>query len=562
MRGRSRIGRALVPAMGALALLGASPAPQTATFDWVDYAGSDPLPPGVTLGTGDYRNPILAGFYPDPSIARAGDAYYLVNSTFSYFPGLPVFRSTDLVHWTQIGNAVDRPDMVDFGKLGISRGLYAPAISFRDGRFWIVNTCVGCGGNFVITATDPAGPWSDPVWLPQAGGIDPSLFFDEDGSAWLVNNDVPPEPPRYDGHRAIWLQRFDPETKRLVGERIVLVDGGADPSTNPVWIEGPHLFKKDGHYYLIAAEGGTADNHSEVVFRAEKVTGPYLPYPGNPILTQRDLPADRPFPITSTGHAGFVDTGNGWWATFLGVRPYDGDNFNTGRQTFLLPVTWADGWPRITAPGERVPYVHERPDLPESSAPIPTTGPMRVHETYGAADLPLGWMMLRNPAGHWYRLGDGATLEARPVGLGDSGNPSFLARRQQHLNASITTRVRFVPRVDGDRAGLAAFQNDAYWFFLGIEQADGRAIIRLDRRAGEHEPREGAVLAETPFGVPPGTPVDLRITARGGHYDFAYATRPGEWRVLARDVDGTVLSTKEAGGFVGATWGMYAYAAD
>ena len=561
MRKRSRVGQALLLAVGALVSLGAAPAPRTATFAWVDYAGRDPLPPGAAIGPGDYRNPILAGFYPDPSITRAGDAYYLVNSTFSYFPGLPVFRSTDLVHWTQIGNAIDRPDMVDFKRLAMSRGLYAPAIAHARGLFWIVNTCVDCGGNFVITATDPAGPWSDPAWLPEAGGIDPSLFFDEDGSAWLVNNDVPPGEPRYDGHRAIWIQRFDPDAKTLAGPRTVLVDGGADPSKNPIWIEGPHLFARDGHYYLIAAEGGTGANHSEVVFRADKVTGPYAPYPGNPILTQRDLPADRPSPITSTGHAGFVDTGNGWWATFLGVRPYDGRNFNTGRETFLLPVTWRGGWPRITAPGARVPYVHARPELPEGAAQTPTTGPMRLHETFAGADLPLDWMMLRNPDGRWYRLGGGATLMARPVGLGDNGNPSFLARRQQHLNASITTRVRFVPEADGDRAGLAAFQNDAYWFFLGIEQADGRTTIRLDRRAGENRPRDGVMLAEAPLEVPPGVPVDLRISARGGRYDFSYAIRPGAWRVLAHDVDGTILSTDVAGGFVGATWGIYAYAA-
>ncbi|MCM8730612.1 glycoside hydrolase family 43 protein [Hephaestia sp. GCM10023244] len=549
--------------MGALILWGAAPAPRTATFAWVDYRGDDALPPGVTQGPSDYRNPILAGFYPDPSITRAGDAYYLVNSTFSYFPGLPVFKSTDLIHWTQIGNAIDRPSMVDFGKLGVSRGLFAPAITYHDGLFWIVNTCVDCGGNFVITARDPAGPWSDPVWLKDAaGGIDPSLFFDDDGSAWLVNNDVPAKPPRYDGHRAIWLQRFDPVTKKLIGARRVIVDGGTDPAANPIWIEGPHLFRKDGHYYLIAAEGGTAENHSQVVFRADAVTGPYVPFAGNPILTQRDLPADRGFPITSTGHAGFVDTGKGWWATFLGVRPYDGRNFNTGRETFLLPVTWTDGWPRITAPGAAVPYVHARPDLPASEASVPTTGAMTLRQNFAAPTLPLDWMMLRNPAKTWYRLGDGATLEARPVGLGDRGNPSFLARRQQHLNASITTQVRFSPEQDGDRAGLAAFQNDDYWLFLGIEQVAGKAMIRLDRRADEEDPAMGVMVAAAPLEGTAGAPIELRITARGGRYDFAYATRPGAWRILARDVDGTILSTQIAGGFVGTMLGIYAYGAD
>ena len=246
--------------------------------------------------------------------------------------------------------------MVDFGRLGVSRGLFAPSISTHDGTFYILNTCVDCGGNFIITARDPAGPWSNPVWLPALeGGIDPSLFFDEDGKAWLVNNGPPVGTPRYPGHRAIWLQQFDVQTMRSFGPRRVLVDGGVNPAANPVWIEGPHLLKVGGYYYLTCAEGGTEVRHSQVVLRSRDVTGPYIPYSGNPILTQRDLPADRRFPITSAGHAQLVETRNGdWWATFLATRPYGQDFYNTGRETFLLPVRWEDGWPRITAPGEGV----------------------------------------------------------------------------------------------------------------------------------------------------------------------------------------------------------------
>jgi xylan 1,4-beta-xylosidase len=183
----------------ALALLASSAtaAPQTAQFSNFVYSGSDPSD-AVKAVPGQYRNPILQGFHPDPSVTRVGKDYYLVNSTFAWFPGLPVFHSTDLVHWEQIGNALDRPGMLDFKRLGLSRAVFAPAIEHHDGLFYILNTCVDCGGNFLITAKDPKGPWSDPVWLPQVGGIDASIFFDEgDGRAWIVNNDNPPGPAEY-----------------------------------------------------------------------------------------------------------------------------------------------------------------------------------------------------------------------------------------------------------------------------------------------------------------------------------------------------------------------------
>ncbi|HEX8263185.1 MAG TPA: glycoside hydrolase family 43 protein, partial [Allosphingosinicella sp.] len=261
----------------------------TARFERFDYRGADPSD-SLPAGAGDYRNPILKGFYPDPSLTRVGDDYYLVTSTFSYFPGIPVFHSRDLVGWTQIGNAIDRPGQLDFARLGLSRGVFAPTIEHRDGTFYILNTCVDCGGNFVITATDPAGPWSDPVWLPDLeGGIDPSLFFDEDGSVWILNNGPPEGPPLYEGHRAIWIQRFDAAAKKTFGPRKVLVNGGVDLSKKPIWIEGPHILRKDGFYYLLAAEGGTAEGHSQVVLRSRRPDGPYSAYPGNPILTQRDL---------------------------------------------------------------------------------------------------------------------------------------------------------------------------------------------------------------------------------------------------------------------------------
>jgi len=527
-----------------------------ARFDWFDYQGSDPVDATLRPGANDYRNPILRGFYPDPSVTRVGSDYYLVNSTFAYFPGLPVFHSRDLVNWTQIGNAIDRPDMLDFGRLGLSRGVFAPAISFHDGTYYILNTCVDCGGNFVITARNPAGPWTNPVWIPGLeGGIDPSLFFDDDGKAWLVNNGLPVGPQRYDGHRAIWLQEFDVRAMRPVGPRRVIVDGGVDPSTNPIWIEGPHILKVGGYYYLTCAEGGTAEGHSQVVLRSRNVTGPYLPNPANPILTQRDLPRDRAFPITSAGHAQLVQTQNGdWWATFLATRPYRGDFYNTGRETFLLPVRWEDGWPRITAPGQAIPYTHARPNLPRE--PI-AAQPAR--EEFDGPSLPLHWMMARNPRSRWYRLDHGSlVLDARPIGLGGMGNPSFLARRQQHIDATASTLVRFQPAQEGDEAGLTIFQNDDYWYAIAIGLEGGRSVVQLRRRAGAAESASGAIIASAPLPAAAGEPIRLRIQAEGPRYRFSYAASGGDWRALGGDQDGTILSTNIAGGFVGAVFGPYA----
>ena len=268
---------------------------------------------------------MLAGFYPDPSIVRVEDDYYLVTSSFAYFPGVPIFHSRDLVHWTQIGHVLDRPSQLNLDSAGVSRGIFAPTIEYHNGTFYLLTTLVDRGGNFLVTATDPRGPWSDPVWLPEVDGIDPSIFFENDSVAWVLNNGPPIGEPLYQGHRAIWIQQFDVRNKRLTGPRSVIVNGGVDLAAKPIWIEGPHLFRKDGWYYLLCAEGGTAEQHSEVVFRAKSPRGPFVPFRGNPILTQRHLPADRPNPVTSTGHADLVETPDGWWAVFLGVRPYEGD---------------------------------------------------------------------------------------------------------------------------------------------------------------------------------------------------------------------------------------------
>mgnify|MGYP003625789638 FL=1 len=550
----------------------AAPAPDApisvARFEWFKYAGNDPaFETSGDLATG-YLNPVLAGFYPDPSVTRAGDEYYLVTSTFGYFPGIPVMRSRDLVNWEQVGNVIDRPGMLDFDGLGLSRGVFAPTIEFHDRTFYVGNTCVDCGGNFFVTSKDPAGPWSDPIWLPEVGGIDPSVFFDKDGKVYVINNDAPPEEARYEGHRAIWIREVDPKTFQSISEPVVLIDGGVKPEDKPIWIEGPHIYRIGDWYYLSAAEGGTAVDHSQVVLRSKTVTGPYVAYEGNPILTQRDQPEDRPNPITSVGHADLVQDGAGqWWATFLGVRPYEDDYYNTGRETFLLPVDWSSGWPVILPKGELVPhFVPQRPSAaPAEAPPVPLTGNFEYVEEFDADHLPFTWMTLRVPSSQWWTLQDGELrLEPRPVNLGAGAQPSFWGRRQQHQNASAETSLIFTPETAGEEAGLAVLQNDDYFYALGITRDEaGNVSVILRRKAGPEAALGGEEVAVQGVEPLPGTPIQLRITARGDVYDFAYRLDgDSDWITLAEGLDGKILSTHEAGGFVGAVFGLYAQSPD
>lgn len=524
-----------------------------ARFDRFTYSGQSIEK--VDVKPGEYRNPILTGYYPDPSIKRVGDDYYLVNSSFAHFPGLPIFKSKDLVNWTQIGNAIDRPEQLDFKGRRISEAVFAPDISYHDGTFYIINTCVECKGNFVITAKDPAGPWSNPIWLPFEG-IDPSIYWEGD-KAYIVNNRAPDETPRYKGHRAIWIQEYDWRVGKMVGESTQLINGGVDISKKPVWIEGPHIFRKDGYYYLTAAEGGTSVNHSQVAFRSKELRGPYVPFAGNPILTQRDLDPNRPDMIGSAGHAELVETQNGdWWATFLAVRPYDADDhYNIGRETFLLPVEWKDGWPIILPRGQAIPHALKAPNLPRQPKPkLPTSGDFAYVEEFNGAKLPMEWIGIRNPQKPVYQL-KGGTLELESgAQIGDlDGVPAFMGRRQQHANATFSTTLRYTPVKDGDRAGLAAVQSDRSNLFFGLTRIAGKPVVALYTR---DDADTDTLVASAP--VPATGPITLTIKATGGTMAFDYGVG-GKTQTLKANLDVTLLSTKKAGGFVGAVVGPYHY---
>lgn len=529
--------------------------PPAVTFNWFEYSGQDAS--GPKLGASEYHNPLIPGFYPDPSICRVQDDYYLVNSTFAYFPGIPVFHSRDLVNWEQVGNVIDRPGQLRYDRLGVSSGIFAPAIRYHQGTFYVVCTMVGGEGNFVVTATNAAGPWSAPVRLGFEG-IDPSLFFDEAGRAWVVNNGAPQGPPRYSGHRAIWLQEFDPAGRRMVGPRTVIVNGGVDLSKNPIWIEGPHLYQRAGWYYLCCAEGGTGPEHSEVVFRSHTVEGPYVPWDRNPILTQRGLPANAPGAVTCTGHADLVvGPDNNWWAVFLGVRPYQGKFSPMGRETFMLPVQWtADGWPVILPKDERVRLSVASPNHVAwaPSSLLPSAGAFAWRDDFKEPELLPWWLMLRAPKEPWWKLdpvrGQIALTPSADL-LSGNGNPSYLGRRVQHARFTATTSVA-LPEETGVSAGLAIFQNERHHYFLAVSRQGGQAAVYLERAAGQD--RELVKRVQ----VPVAATLKLRVAGDEAKCRFEYAGEADDWQTLAADQDATLLTTEVAGGFVGATVGMYA----
>lgn len=503
----------------------------------------------------EYSNPILQGFYPDPSICKAGDSYYLVNSTFAYFPGIPIFKSDDLVNWEQIGNVLDRPEQLDLDGLDVSRGIFAPAIRFNNGIFYLTCTIVGGKNNFVVTATNPEGPWSNPIWIPEVEGIDPSLFFDTDGKCYIIyNSDAPDKKPLYQGHRTIKIYSFDYENGKVIGEPTILINGGADISKKPIWIEGPHIYKRNGYYYLMAAEGGTAEDHSEVVFRSKNVKGPYVSYENNPILTQRHLDINRPNPITSIGHVDIIEDNIGnWWGVFLGSRPYSDNHYNTGRETFMAPVKWENDWPLFNLEGDVVQTSYPTPNnVLKEEKTFKNSGKYVFKEEFKNSKLSFEWLFLRTPREKWHTISNGnISIKTRSESVSEKQNPSFIGYRQQHLNGNVSSEMHFETNKENEKSGLIAFQNDAHFYYICKSFSNEKTVVQLFQSKGNTM----ELLIEKPLHSK--TSLNLKIEAKGAIYNFLFAEDGKDWEVLKLGVDARFLSTKKAGGFVGTIYAMY-----
>lgn len=498
-------------------------------------------------------NPILAGWYPDPSITDDGQGnFYMVHSTFAFFPGIPIFHSNDLVNWRQIGNVLDRPEQLQLEGFGVSRAIFAPDISYNNGTFYLTCTVVDGKGNFVVTASDPAGPWSNPVWLPEVSGIDPGLFFDDTKTYLVYNSEAPDNKPLYSGHRTIRMVEFDQKELKVVGENRILVNGGVDITKKPIWAEGPRIYKLNGYYYLMTAEGGTAIEHSEVIYRTRDINSDFVPYENNPILTQRHLSPDRANPITSAGHADLVQHPNGdWYGIFLACRDYGDNHYNTGRETFIAPVRWQDDWPVFDLGGESIQYQYPLPKGTSVDKRLfPLSGNFSFTDTFDADTLAYHWMFLRTLNEKWFDLRDGKLImSTRPETIAGRSNPSFLGHRQQHLKGEVITELEFFPTSEAESAGIVAFQNETHYYYLSAGARGGKQVVQVEQGGKE----EVQVLASAPLNTT--GPLKLKIAFDTDVYRFFYNTN-GEW-VLLGESGSRYLSTKEAGGFVGVTLAMY-----
>ncbi|MCT2536871.1 glycoside hydrolase family 43 protein [Aquibacillus koreensis] len=491
-----------------------------------------------------FENPILPGFYPDPSICRVGEDYYLVTSSFAYYPGVPIFHSKDLVNWEQIGHVLDRPSQLPLDGQRQSQGIFAPTIRYNDGVFYMITTNVGQGGNFFVTATDPAGPWSDPYYL-NAPGIDPSLFFDDDGKVYYHGTRPAPEGEKYSGNWEVWLQELDLETNQLVGESVGLWRGAL---RDVIWPEGPHIYKVDGNYYLAISEAGTGHHHAVSVAKSENITGPYVGNPGNPILTHRHL--GRDYPLVNVGHCDFVETQNGeWWAVGLASRIYGGYYRNLGRETYLIPVTWEDGWPVMSPGSGKLEMTYQKPNLPKVKSIAST-----VCEHFENEELDYKWNFIRTPKETFYSLTERPgylALKLRPQKITELDNPSFVGRRQQHIDFVATTVMEFTPNNENEEAGIVLQQDHQFNFSFVYTKVAGQKVIKLVKRTDGNE----EVLKEMPIDA---SQLYLKVEAHGQDYSFYFGENNTNYQVLMENVDGRILSTDVAGGFVGAEMGLYA----
>ena len=528
-----------------------------AQFDYFKYEGKDAWFDKKIDKTSQYRNPIMAGFYPDPSICRKGDTYYMVNSTFGYFPGVPIFTSKDLVNWTQIGHVLDRPSQFNFTGKDMYKGIYAPAIEYNqyNDTFYMITTNNFGSGNFFVKTKDPLKGWSEPIKLPEVKHIDPSFFFDDDGKAYIVHNSAPETKRTYVGEHSVRIHEFDVKNDCTIGKTKEIIRSGAFPDDKPIWIEGPHLYKMNGYYYVMAAEGGTGDNHSEVIFRSKNPWGPYEAAPYNPILSQRNLPTERENKVTSTGHADLIQTAEGdWWAVFLGVRPYKNEHvFNTGRETFLLPVEWENGFPIIIRKQVPIPTVVNKKNL----QPIENfnTGNFIDNQKFDNTKLDFSWIFIRTPEQTFHSIEKGKLkIKPLPISIEAQKSPAAVVRRQQHTNFSVETQVEFIPETDNDFAGLTLFQNEKHQFLFGKTIVDNKTVLAIYRIEKEKK----CIASMELKGKEVKKGIKLKVDGKGGTCDFYYSYDGKKWIALAQNIDATNLSTEIGGGFQGVTIGMYA----
>lgn len=493
-----------------------------------------------------YRNPVIPGFYSDPSVCRVGDDFYLVTSSFEFFPGVPLFHSRDLVNWEQLGHVLDRPSQLPIAECGTSGGVFAPTIREHEGRFYMITTVVGGShrqplDNFLVWTDDIRGPWSEPVHIDHIG-IDPSLFWDDDGRAYYTGT------------------HFDSEGRSCIGQFELDTATGAKLSdTKIIWYgtggrcpEGPHMYKINGRYYLMIAEGGTEYGHMVTIARSDSVWGPFVSCPHNPILSHRDVTdgfgmREGPGSFQGLGHGDLVCDGSGQWRmVFHGIRPTQGQLHHIGRETMLAPVEWdSEGWPVINGGRPITPVMA----LGGEEGAIEQSGFALSADFTAGGPLSPRWVYLRNPNMENYRFDGGLTLTAGEGTLDSLGSPTFMGLRQQHLSMRAGTVVDSMP-AEGQLAGLTIFHTNEQHYDLGVACRDGRRWAVLRRRVGD------MTVESAPVPLKGEGQVRLEVESDKLEYRF-FAECAGE-RVMVGTGRTQLLSTECTGGtFTGCFVGLF-----
>lgn len=479
----------------------------------------------------NYTNPIISGCYPDPSICRADDTFYLVTSSFQYFPGVPLFKSKDLITWEQIGHCLTRETQLPLKNVKSSGGIFAPTIRYNNGRFYMITTNTDFGGNFFVYTDDIDGEWSDPIYINH-DGIDPSLFFDEDEKVYFTSNGTD-----INGKPGIFQCELDIKTGGTLTEPICVWHG-----TGGRYPESPHLYKIGCYYYLVLAEGGTEYGHMETIARSKEPYGPFEACPNNPILTHKNLGGH---PIQGVGHGDlFQDEKENWWMVFLGFRTISQwlDYHHLGREVFLAPVTWSeDGWPIVNETGT----VELAMEVSEERSLGASTNSTKIREI----NL-LDWNFLRNPYLENYKISNIVSLKGTAVTLNDVDSPSFIGIRQKEFECEFETKLSFEPKHTGEEAGITIYMDEDHHYEIAIlrEAEVNKVIFRQSIGSLKVIIKEQIYTDKS---------VILQIKANRLKYIFSFSNEQGETIEIGQG-DTRYLSSEVAGGFTGVYFGLYA----
>ena len=516
------------------------------------------------------KNPIREGFYPDPSICRVDEDYYCVHSSFAYAPGIPIFKSRDLVSWEQIGHVLMNEKQLQLQGAATSGGIYAPTIRYEKGIFYVIVTNVTHGGNFYVTAENPAGPWSEPFALEGAEGIDPSLYF-EDGHCYYIGQRTKKN-AAYFGDCEIWVQEIDLIKHELMGDCHVIYDGALKRA---YWPEGPHIYKKDDYYYLVIAEGGTEYAHSVCVARSRQLFGPYENCPWNPIFTHRNL--GHQYPVQNVGHGELFSTIDGkWYMALLGTRPVKGHTL-FGRETFLADITWEEDWPVVNA-GEGKLREWQKVEITDSMKNAQNIFAQKEMEVLQDTMedrknrnllqdnhremefVGLRENILCSPAYECSITENVLTLPLLDGTMDDCEKiPAYLGIRFTHLDFYMTITLSIVEGDSDCEAGLICYYDEKHFVRFFMEQSGEKKWIKvIQTRAGMEKEltrlKCDEMLLEDRNAV---RNISLCIKGTDQKIEFTYGKVGQDKKKVAEKVDISYLCSEEAGGFTGCTVGVY-----